>query len=163
MAISPTANQGAREHPNANRSARATPVRTPGNSSHYSFQGQNVPTSGGVADTRHGELDNKRQGPTKLYLGKDASVAQHARGHRVKGNSEGRQDKLPTHETDAHKTISQAARARLSRQGESEGKAKSKLPGKEYGGLPFRREGPAFGPVRGSVERQYAQGSKGRA
>lgn len=167
MALSPTANQGARPNPayqnaaHARMSRNASPQSGDDIGGPKSFlKGKGIPTSGGRAESGQGSVDRTHdQGGKRLYLGKAYENAKHAVGHNVKGNSEGRAE-IST-KTTSGEHVKKAADGRVSRNAkdaqDNERLAKGSRQG--FTGQPFRKSSPAFGPLgkNGSAARGHAE------
>src|SRR5271170_4324307 len=150
MALSPTANQGARPNPaysnaqHPTQAARQSPQSGGDNYGKKFLAGKNPPTSGGRADDRQGTVDHsKDQGGKKLYLGKAYENAEHAKGVKVKGNSVGKNELLDNHVSD---TVKKAASSRMSKSDEAARRLVQGSTKKPFAGIPFRKSSPAFGP-----------------
>ena len=150
MALSPTANQGARPNPaysNAQHASEKGRADHDSNSPSKFLAGKGIPTSGGRADDTHGTVDHTHdQGSKKLYLGKayENADSTKVKPFRAKGNSEGRAEINRGDESDAH--IQKAASARLSKSDEASNRLVVGNAQKPFAGIPFRKSSPAFGP-----------------
>jgi hypothetical protein len=144
MALSPTANQSARPNPAFSNAQHATGNSSPPRGAGGKFlSGKGIPTSGGRSDDKQGTSDHRNdQGSKKLYLGKAFENAHRPTFTKVKGNSKGKNEILPNHESNT--VVKKAANQRLVSRDKRDTQAKGAV--KPFAGIPFRRSSPAFGP-----------------
>ena len=151
MALSPTANQGARPNPayanaaHAVESQRGSPQSGGDRGGPKGFlKGKGIPTSGGTAKPGASYATDRThdQGGKRLYLGKAYENAQRPKPVRVKGNSEGRAS-IPSGTESS--TVKKAATVRLNKQNTANHALM--LGHDEFSAQPFRKSSGAFGPL----------------